>query len=185
MSDAEELQKILDVAGDRRIILSIGGQRVAKGTTLVADAWISQVIDHKQYLLVMYGIPEDFSDQYIQQVLGAGAVYVDRAPSDWLWKQLLTSASLVWARYDVAYDRSSGIVCRGVQLGKLVIVRKSSMIASNLGGDLLVEMADEFPNDLLDAIADVPCDKIYFGRKIAEAGYEHTVGVLRGIFGSG
>lgn len=180
-SDERDLSRIINAAAGRRILLSIGGQRLAKGTGALASAWLDGEIDRSKFLLVMYGVREDFPVNIADEINLSGGIVVDEAPSDWLWKELIRASHVVWACYLPEYDRSSGIACRSIQLGKYVLVRQKSMFARAVKVALCIEIDSTIDKaTLLDLV--VPDDSLArVGEAVARDAYLHSQSVLRTV----
>jgi hypothetical protein len=127
-SAAEDVERLLQHAKGRKIIVSLGRQDRSKGFDAFVDIWCASPEIRKSFLFVAAGKVCKNSLAAAARFVQDGGVLVNEHVDEAALFLLYRNAALVWSCYGPNYDQSSGIFGRAVQLGVPALVRKGSFI---------------------------------------------------------
>lgn len=127
-SETDLAREVREAAGDRAVVLALGGQSRDKGFDFLSDAWDAQPDLRRAWLFVAAGKVAKASREKADRFAGQGGFLVDRFVSDEELRDLYREATVVWACYAPEYDQASGIFGRAVQTGKPVVVRSGAYV---------------------------------------------------------
>lgn len=127
--NAEPLQaQIRALAGERHILVALGGMSRDKGFDFMVDLWMSSAPLRASHLFVAAGRVSHGSREAARRFQEAGGVLIDRHIDDGEMFGLYRIADQIWVCYAPVNDRSSGFHGRAVQFGIPVVIRKGSYL---------------------------------------------------------
>lgn len=128
-----DLVRTIDAAaGERKVLVALGGQNCRKGFDYFCRIWNAADNDavRRKYLFVAAGTVHNQSRISAAEFEKSGGLLIDRLLTHDEMSTLYARADIVWCCYAPDYDQSSGIFGRSVQYGKPSLVRNGSYIAS-------------------------------------------------------
>lgn len=118
-------RKVELFASGKPILIALGIQTKDKGIEVLASNM--QIFSKAGWAIVVAGRFADDQKENRGLIEESGGLVIDRILSDDEMIASYALATAVWCYYDPAYDQSSGILGRAIQLGVLPIVRPGSL----------------------------------------------------------
>jgi len=142
---------------NRKVICALGKQDKSKGFDLFISNYIDSKLLQENFLFVAGGKVSGIEDQLLDEFKKCGGIVYNKKISDSELIALYEIADFIWACYSPEYDQSSGILGRGLQFEKTVVVRKGSVaesVAKKLEANFvtMTESSDSFLQELNNSI---------------------------------
>lgn len=131
--------------GGTKSVLFIGNVDPLKGLDFFVDAAETTKRSGSRLKFIVVGASSGLTTSQRERLEAAGAVIVDDVPSDGEFIDYIRRATFLWCCYHPAYDQSSGVFGRALQLGAPAIVRRGSLLeqcARRFGNGIAVEYGD-------------------------------------------
>ena len=174
--------RVREAARGRPVILCAGQLGPDKGldalVALASDAGFTS-----DYCLVLAGPIRDAGD--VAAIRSCDCIIEDRYLEDDELLSLYDVASFVWAAYAPQYNQASGVFARAVQLGRVPIVRRGSLIDDYAGRLGAARAAIDWPVDpaqVRDAIAAIGTQPAPHEAARSQA---NIATVIEALFGAG
>jgi hypothetical protein len=148
-------QEMTEIAGGRRILVSLGEQNRDKGFEFLANILGSQEFRHDQYVVFATGRVSQHAKDIARGFTAAGGILIDRMLTDDEFLGAYYTADVIWNCYAPQYDQASGVFGRAVQLGVPSVIR---------AGSYLERLADMLEHEV---IAISPADRHNAARAIS------------------
>lgn len=139
--------------GDAKTVLFIGNVDPLKGLDFFVEAAEAAQRSGSTLKFVVVGASSGLTANQRERLEQAGAAIVDDVPSDGEFIDYIRRATFLWCCYHPAYDQSSGVFGRALQLGAPAIVRRGSLLeecARRFGNGIAVEYGDS--DNLMEAL---------------------------------
>ncbi|AGH43159.1 hypothetical protein [Paraglaciecola psychrophila] len=124
------VNELNSLANGRKIICAIGKQDESKGFDQFITNYINSESLQKDFSFISGGKISGISDSLITKFEDVGGIIFNKKITDSELVALYEASDFIWACYSPLYDQSSGILGRGLQFNKTVIVRKNSVAES-------------------------------------------------------
>jgi hypothetical protein len=121
------MRRVIEAAGQRRIVVALGRQDSSKGFELFSEAYSKSEEIQRNYIFVCAGSIHENMRQNIECLQATGAFVENREISDRELFELYNVADIIWCLYLPEYDQASGIFGRALQFGKLPLIRTGSL----------------------------------------------------------
>jgi hypothetical protein len=126
--ETEISKRIERERGSKKVLSYIGHASNIKGFDIISDAIIKNPDVAKDLLFVVGGKISEECTLAAKKLEEMGMIVINRYVTDQEILSIYGATDLVWCCYDVNYDQASGIFGRAIQMQRLTVVRKGSII---------------------------------------------------------